>query len=77
MKPPTLRYSVMAFSGRLQGFPRERHGRLLPFEHSPVRYMPISHTPREMHAYEVHAHETPAHHYFGGPLAQTVLDVEI
>jgi hypothetical protein len=38
----------------------------------------MSHTPREMHAYEVHAHETPAHHYFGGPLAQTVVDfVEI
>jgi hypothetical protein len=34
----------------------------------------------DMHAYEiydpkVHTHETPAHYYFGGSLAQTVVDL--
>jgi len=29
----------------------------------------------KMHPREVHAHKTPAHHYFGGTLAQTVVDL--
>jgi len=57
--------------------------RYMPIRHTPVRCTFMMHAyeiyghkvhAHEMYGRKVHAHETPAHHYFGGSLAQTVVD---